>query len=56
MEDPKSFAVRCKAFFGLKEGQTLGEFAAEIRSITPKDKEELIAEFERIGLPVLPPV
>ncbi len=35
-------AVILKKFFGLKPGQKLQEFAAEIRTLTPEDKEELV--------------
>lgn len=35
------FAVACKRFFGLKEGQKVTEFVTEIKDLSQKDKEEL---------------
>lgn len=35
-------AVILKKYFGLKSGQKLQEFAAEIRTLTPEDKDELV--------------
>jgi hypothetical protein len=31
-----------KAFFGLKAGQALADFAAELRDLTEEDREELV--------------
>ena len=31
----------CKEFFGLKEGQTALDFAKEVRTLSPADREEL---------------
>ncbi len=43
------FVSACKEFFGLKEGQTLTQFAAELKALTPKDKAELSAMFTAVG-------
>ena len=44
-----TFIVACREFFGLKTGQTLQEFAAEIRQLTPGDKAELVELFKTVG-------
>lgn len=44
-----TFIVACREFFGLKPGQTLQEFAAEIRQLTPTDKSELTELFKSVG-------
>jgi hypothetical protein len=51
-EENKSvtFVVACKQFFGLLPNQTLQEFAAELRKLTPEDKQELIKLFAEIGI------
>jgi len=36
-----NFPSAAKRFFGLKPGETLQEFAAELKQLTPADKEEL---------------
>jgi len=36
-----SISVACKKFFGQKEGQTLMQFAEEVRKLTPQDKVEM---------------
>ena len=38
-EYTKVSAIR--TFFGLKPGETLGEFMAELKALTPEDKKEL---------------
>lgn len=50
-EKMKSFIVRCKMYFGLKPNQGLKEFSAEVNTLTDKDKAELIAEFNAMGMP-----
>lgn len=50
---PKTFAVQCMAFFGRKEGQTLAQFAAEIRQLTDTDRKELTKLLASEGYPVL---
>lgn len=36
--------VVLKTYFGLLEGQTLGDFAKEIRVLSPEEKAWLVAE------------
>ena len=52
---PLSFAIACKRFFGTKEGQTLKDFAEELKTLTPSDRDELAAllavELEDIVIP-----
>jgi hypothetical protein len=50
-EERRSFVARCREFFGLKEGQKLTEFAAELRQLTDKDRLELVEMFNAAGLP-----
>lgn len=45
------FMARCKVFFGFHEGQSLGDFAKEIKALSTKDKEELCAMFNAAGMP-----
>lgn len=47
---PMTFVAACRNFFGLKQGQTLQEFAAEIRALTPGDKLDLVAMFRTVGI------
>lgn len=44
-----TFMMACREFFGLKHGQTLAEFASEIRALTPVDKADLIDMFRTVG-------
>lgn len=36
-----SFAVACKKFFGLLPEQTVGQFVAEVKALTPEDRREM---------------
>lgn len=45
-----SFIHACREFFGMLPGQTLQQFAAEIKQLTPDDKQELIKLFRQVGL------
>lgn len=45
-----SFVGACREFFGIKSGQTLQEFAAELRQLTPEDKAEMVQLFRQVGL------
>lgn len=36
-----AFVVACKKYFGQQPGQSLTEFQAEVRKLTPADKAEL---------------
>jgi len=44
-----TFIGACRQFFGLKPGQTLKDFADEIKTLTPQDKLDLIAMFRTVG-------
>lgn len=35
------FTIASRKFFGLKDGETLNEFIAEVRALTDKDREEM---------------
>ncbi len=51
-----TFVAACRKFFGKDRGevpQTLQEFAAEIKALTPKDKEELSTMFQTVGINVV---
>jgi hypothetical protein len=54
MENSKSFIARMSDYFGRLPGQTTGDFGAELKKLTPKDKEDLVAWFNAAGLPTLP--
>ena len=41
--DKITFVMACKEFFGVKPGQSLAQFAGELRDIPPADKAELAA-------------
>lgn len=44
-----TFAGACKKFFGLKQGETLQEFVAELKALTAEDKEEMKVLFLTVG-------
>lgn len=44
-----TFIMACREFFGNKPGQSLQEFAAEIRALTAEDRAELIEMFRTVG-------
>lgn len=50
----KSFIARMSEFFGRKPGQSTGEFGAELKQLTQKDKEDFVKWFNEAGLPTLP--
>ena len=45
-----TFVAACGQFFGLLPGQTLMEFALELKKLAPVDKEELIKLFVTVGI------
>lgn len=47
-----TFAAACKHYFGLHPGQTLQEFTAELKKLTPEDKAELIRLFPSVGIEI----
>ncbi len=44
-----SFVLACKDYFGFKEGQTMMEFAGELKALTAQDKDDLSRYFETVG-------
>lgn len=48
-----SFAKACKEYFGMKPGQTLSDFLAELKELTEKDREELKAMFPSVGYEIV---
>lgn len=36
-----SFVTACHTYFGRKPGQSLGEFGAELKALSPQDRREL---------------
>lgn len=49
MSESKSFIGACKDFFGYKPGETLKEFAEEVKQLTPQDRDEIKAELIKAG-------
>lgn len=49
---PVSFTKACHDFFGRKPDQTLGEFQAELKALTPEDREYFKREFAKIGVEI----
>lgn len=47
-----TFGAACFAFFGKKEGQTLGEFNQEIKALSDQDRADLIAMFPSVGITI----
>lgn len=48
-----SFVVAAKKFFGMRQGQTLADFSAELKLLTPDDRKELAAGLAAVlGQPV----
>lgn len=41
-----SFIAAAQAFFGRKSGQSLGDFTAEVKKLTPQDREDMIPGLE----------
>jgi hypothetical protein len=46
----RSFPAACRAYFGFKEGQGLTDFMAEIRELSPADKEEIAKGMKEHGI------
>ena len=47
MAESIGFVVACKRYFGLKSGQKMSEFAAELKALTPKDREEMAPQLSK---------
>ena len=54
-EKATSFVKRCYDFFGKLPGQTLQEFNAELKELTPGDRMELYELFNAGGMPTEAP-
>lgn len=52
----KAFVVRCKEFFGMKDGQSLQKFKAELNQLSDEDKRDLVAQFNAQGMPTSLPM
>ena len=52
-EKEKSLVMRCKQHFGLKPGETLLEFMAELKKLTDQDKKDLVQAFNDAGMPTV---
>ena len=52
MDDMKqmTFIQACRTFFGMLPGETLQQFVAEMRALTPEDKAELVILFRNVGI------
>ena len=49
-----SFVAAMKEHFGLKEGQTLQQFAIELKTLTNEDRDYFRRELEVIGYTLTP--
>jgi hypothetical protein len=47
---PMTFVAACREFFGKLPHQTLQDFAAELKQLTPDDKAELVILFRNVGI------
>jgi hypothetical protein len=45
-----TFVMACNSFFGRKQGQSLQEFNAELKALTPKDREDMVVLFREVGI------
>ena len=50
------FAVAMKGYFGIEEGKTIRDFAAELRELTFEDKMEFAAGLRKNGIECDDPV
>lgn len=51
--EQKTFLRACKDHFGYRPGEDLKAFGAELKQLTPKDREDLKAEFAKIGIEII---
>lgn len=47
----KSLTARCNEFFGRHPGQSMSQFAAELKQLTPEDRQWFVNEFNKNGMP-----
>lgn len=50
-----SFMAACREFFGIKSGQSMIDFAKEVKELTPEDREYFKVEFAKIGISITNP-
>jgi len=48
-----TFTKAINTFFGKKDGQTLMELQAEIKALTPEDREYFTREFRTVGIEIV---
>lgn len=46
------FVAACREYFGYKPGQNSGEFLAEMKALTKKDREDLTNWFPSVGITI----
>lgn len=47
------FATACMKYFGMRPGQNLTQFQAELRELTEKDRADFIAWFPSVGYKII---
>jgi hypothetical protein len=47
-----TFSRAIVEYFGKKPGQTLSEFTAELKALTPEDRAYFVKEFAKVGIEV----
>jgi len=47
-----SFAMACKQYFGLRDGQSLQEFAQEVKQLNEQDRAEITKFFVDAGIAI----
>ena len=45
-----TFIAACRSFFGPKDGQSLLEFAKEVKELTPKDRADMVEMFKAVDI------
>ena len=51
-----SFAAACRSFFGFLPGQTLGQFGAELKTLTNEDRIEIAEGLRANGIDCADPI
>lgn len=49
-----SFVSACRTHFGMKPGQTLSQFAAEVKTVSgdPETRAYFVREFAKVGIEI----
>lgn len=50
----RTFISLCKEHLSI-QGETLPQFAAELKKLTPQDREDLKSEFVKMGFEIMEP-